>query len=36
MDYLFVKLIWWIALAFALGLVAGWGSCGARRHEDHR
>lgn len=27
MDYLFVKLIWWIALAFALGIVAGWYSC---------
>jgi len=27
MDYLFVKLIWWIALAFALGLVTGWVSC---------
>jgi hypothetical protein len=28
MDYLFIKLIWWIVLAFALGLVAGWFSCG--------
>lgn len=28
MDYLFLKLIWWIALAFALGAVAGWTSCG--------
>jgi len=27
MDYLFVKLIWWIALAFALGLLTGWISC---------
>jgi hypothetical protein len=27
MDYLFLKLIWWIALAFALGLVTGWISC---------
>lgn len=27
MDYLFVKLIWWIALAFALGLITGWISC---------
>jgi hypothetical protein len=27
MDYLFVKLIWWIALAFALGLVTGWITC---------
>lgn len=28
MDYLFVKLIWWILLAFALGLATGWYSCG--------
>jgi hypothetical protein len=27
MDYLFLKLIWWIALAFVLGAVAGWLSC---------
>lgn len=32
MDYLFLKLIWWIALAFVSGLVAGWLSCG--RAED--
>jgi hypothetical protein len=31
MDYLFMKLIWWIALAFALGLVAGWISCGEKK-----
>lgn len=31
MDYLFLKLIWWVALAFALGLVAGWVSCGERK-----
>lgn len=28
MDYLFIKLIWWIALAFVVGVVAGWVSCG--------
>lgn len=33
MDYLFMKLIWWIALAFALGLAAGWFSCGARKSD---
>ncbi len=27
MDYLFLKLIWWIALAFVLGAFAGWRSC---------
>lgn len=27
MDYLFIKLFWWIALAFALGLAGGWLSC---------
>lgn len=31
MDYLFLKLIWWVALAFALGLLAGWISCGERK-----
>lgn len=31
MDYLFMKLIWWMAAAFALGLVAGWVSCGAKK-----
>lgn len=33
MDYLFLKLIWWIALAFVLGLVAGWMSCGHPEEE---
>ncbi len=28
MDYLFLKLIWWIALAFVLGAATGWLSCG--------
>jgi hypothetical protein len=27
MDYLFLKLIWWVALAFGLGAVTGWISC---------
>jgi hypothetical protein len=27
MDYLFLRLIWWIALAFVLGAIAGWMSC---------
>jgi hypothetical protein len=27
MDYLFLKLIWWIAAAFALGILVGWFSC---------
>jgi hypothetical protein len=31
MDYLFIKLIWWLAGAFALGLVAGWISCGEKK-----
>jgi hypothetical protein len=33
MDYLFLKLIWWIALAFVLGTIAGWMSCG-KAEED--
>lgn len=36
MDYLFLKLIWWIALAFLLGVVAGWMSCGPEREQDKR
>ena len=27
MDYLFLKLFWWIALAFVLGAAVGWYSC---------
>lgn len=33
MDYLFLKLIWWIALAFVLGLIAGWTSCANAEEE---
>jgi hypothetical protein len=33
MDYLFIKLFWWIALAFALGLAAGWISCGSEDEQ---
>lgn len=28
MDYLLVKLLWYVVLAFAIGLVVGWVSCG--------
>lgn len=28
MDYLLVKLLWYVVLAFAVGLVVGWVSCG--------
>jgi hypothetical protein len=28
MDYLAYQLMWWLMLAFALGLVVGWLSCG--------
>lgn len=27
MDYLFLKLIWWVALAFVLGAITGWYAC---------
>ena len=27
MDYLFVKLFWYLAAAFAIGLLVGWVSC---------
>lgn len=33
MDYLFYKLIWWLALAFVVGLLVGWFTC-SRRYED--
>ncbi len=32
MSYLFAKLLWYIAGAFAIGLLVGWFSCG--RPED--
>jgi hypothetical protein len=32
MDYLVVKLFWYLAAAFAIGVVVGWISCG--RVED--
>lgn len=28
MDYLFVKLIWWVGMAFVLGAGVGWYACG--------
>jgi hypothetical protein len=27
MEYLIVKLFWWLLAAFAVGLVIGWMSC---------
>ena len=27
MDYLAFKLVWWLLLAFAIGLIVGWVSC---------
>ena len=32
MEYLVAKLVWWLLVAFALGLIVGWLSCG--RAED--
>lgn len=32
MDYLFVKMIWWIGAAFVLGLVTGWISCREKKN----
>jgi hypothetical protein len=31
MDYLFMKLILWIALAFVLGIFTGWISCSGEK-----
>jgi hypothetical protein len=34
MDYLALKLMWWLLLALALGFVVGWLSCS--RSEGNR
>lgn len=28
MDYLLIKLFWYLAVAFVIGLIVGWVSCG--------
>ncbi len=33
MDYLFVKLFWYLVAAFVIGLAVGWISCG-RAHKE--
>jgi uncharacterized membrane protein YciS (DUF1049 family) len=33
MEYLFFKLIWYVAVAFAIGLLVGWISCGRTQDE---
>jgi uncharacterized membrane protein YciS (DUF1049 family) len=33
MEYLVYKLAWWLAAAFAIGLVVGWISCSRRQHD---
>ena len=35
MDYLALKLLWWMTAAFAMGLVIGWLSC-SRKGGDER
>jgi hypothetical protein len=34
MDYLAVQLVWWLVLAFAIGLVVGWLSCGRADRDN--
>jgi uncharacterized membrane protein YciS (DUF1049 family) len=34
MDYLAYKLVWWLAVAFAIGLVIGWLSCSRPRSDQ--
>jgi hypothetical protein len=34
MDYLVFKLMWWLMLAFALGLVVGWLSCSRAGNDE--
>lgn len=33
MDYLAFKLMWWLLLAFAIGLIVGWLSCGPAEND---
>ncbi len=33
MDYLFVKLFWYVLAAFAIGLFVGWFSCGNKAED---
>ena len=33
MDYLFVKLFWYLVAAFLIGIAMGWFSC-SRKFED--
>ncbi len=32
MSYLFVKLFWYLAAAFGIGLLVGWVSCGRSKN----
>jgi hypothetical protein len=34
MEYLASKLLWWLLVAFALGLVVGWLSCGRAEKNE--
>ena len=34
MEYLAFKLMWWLLLAFAIGLVVGWLSCGRAENDE--
>lgn len=34
MGYLFIKLFWFIALAFLIGIAVGWVTCG-NAEDDH-
>jgi uncharacterized membrane protein YciS (DUF1049 family) len=35
MGYLFLQLVWYVAIAFAVGLVVGWVTC-SRIETDRR
>jgi hypothetical protein len=34
MDYLAYKLVWWLLVAFAIGLVIGWLSCSRTKSDQ--
>lgn len=33
MGYLFIQLFWYVAIAFAVGLVVGWATCGSVEND---
>jgi len=34
MGYLFIQLFWYVAIAFAVGLVVGWATCSRAANDN--